>query len=1358
MDKQLLNALDNLSNALDMIAESLKDKGGSKSDTTSALQSGNFIEQIKEISIGVQSIKKDTEEILKQQKTILEMSKKKESDKKTGDLESDPKKESSMKKGVASILLIAVAVLAIGMAFKLVGDVNFISVIGLGIAIVLVAAAFEKVAKMGMTPKEALSASLVMVVLSGGVLVSSILLSKVQALSIKQVISIAAIAVLFHFMAPVIASLIKTMTTKQKVKGADGKVTETEGIEWGTLIKSIIMVPAIMIGMSLGILVSSMILSKVQPITIQQGITSILISGVFALAAGGIVKLLGAFNKEKISLADALKAAIVLPLIMVGMSAGIWLSSMILGKVQPIGLMQAVSSILIAAVFTVAAYGMAKIIKTIKDLSPAQAAIAAIMLPLLLPAMSAAIWASSYFLSKIVPISFGQFITALGISLLFVVLSFGISKIIKAIGEMKWSDVPKIPVFFTLISLAIAASAFIFSKSKEAFEALSWSLMLKILVFGVIMGIIAIVFSFAVKIMGNIAWSQVIKLPIFFTLLSLAIATSAFIFFKAKEYIDGISFMMMIKLLVFGVVLAIVAIVLAIAVKIINLLGNVGDYIKGGLCVIIIAATVMLASKILNYGDYKNYPDWKWTLGVGLSLVVFGVAMVALGLVALTGIGLVAFLAGAPLVLVVAATIVATADILAKGKYENKGMLTWAISTALLFGTFVPIIIALGALGLAGGVLKFFGADDPFETAKGMLIQIAESIVSVAEILSKGKFTGGPTKEWAEGISIALAAFSPIYTMLMANGVMKLFGGGGVGPEEFSTAIVTVSEGILKAADKFSKSEGVWKGGPTKDWAEGMSLALGAFAPIYSMLMDGKVMELFGGSGVSSTDFSNAIVTISDGILTAAVKFSGTTAFEGGPKKEWSEGVGLAIGAFAPVYSILANEKGLFGSGVSIEAMKNAILTISDGIIAAAGKFAANPAVFSLDNVPKKEWGEGVGAALNAFAPVFKALSEDTGWFTKGDEVVQNMLKGIIYITTGLISSGKAFTKAGAVWGSFPSVDWAKGVSETITGYMGVFDEIGTREGGLEGFKKSSAMVTSIVTQMALTARILHGSNKFFSFTLPGNWISNVTKSTIGFAVLSKMLDSMLTKEEKITTVDTGLLGSTETTKTIKKSSDISIVARLAAQIVTTAKILYNGRKYFQNTIDPNYMKNVAINALDFARLANQLTEINKSEGFSLFSESPIEKAARGMITIANAYDRLAQSLEKFGNSINSIDGSKFNMIRRLTGNIAVLSSMDSVMFDKMLSTLENRASVFSKLIDKDFGPRPTVGDKKEGGSGKKGESAKEASSKLPKGKNGNMNEQLDRVIDLLTSINNQTSSLDEYLGSKGFTPGPPSI
>ena len=40
--------------------------------------------------------------------------------------------------------------------------------------------------------------------------------------------------------------------------------------------------------------------------------------------------------------------------------------------------------------------------------------------------------------------------------------------------------------------------------------------------------------------------------------------------------------------------------------------------------------------------------------------------------------------------------------------------------------------------------------------------------------------------------------------------------------------------------------------------------------------------------------------------------------------------------------------------------MKNAILTISDGIIAAADKFGTNIAKFDITKVPSKEWGENV--------------------------------------------------------------------------------------------------------------------------------------------------------------------------------------------------------------------------------------------------------------------------------------------------------------------------------------------------------------------------------------------------------------
>ena len=67
MDKQLLNALDNLSEALVMIADALGKKGSSNTTTTNVLQSGDFSKQLKAIDAGIKSIKSDTKEILKNQ-------------------------------------------------------------------------------------------------------------------------------------------------------------------------------------------------------------------------------------------------------------------------------------------------------------------------------------------------------------------------------------------------------------------------------------------------------------------------------------------------------------------------------------------------------------------------------------------------------------------------------------------------------------------------------------------------------------------------------------------------------------------------------------------------------------------------------------------------------------------------------------------------------------------------------------------------------------------------------------------------------------------------------------------------------------------------------------------------------------------------------------------------------------------------------------------------------------------------------------------------------------------------------------------------------------------------------------------
>jgi hypothetical protein len=83
----------------------------------------------------------------------------------------------------------------------------------------------------------------------------------------------------------------------------------------------------------------------------------------------------------------------------------------------------------------------------------------------------------------------------------------------------------------------------------------------------------------------------------------------------------------------------------------------------------------------------------------------------------------------------------------------------------------------------------------------------------------------------------------------------------------------------------------------------------------------------------------------------------------------------------------------------------------------------------------------------------------------------------------------------------------------------------------------------------------------------------------------------------------------------------------------------------------------------------------------SMLGFDPISQTAKGMVKLAGAYDKLASSLTKFGGALQSIDGDKVDMIR-LTGNLAVLSAMNSQAFNSILTTLEDRSSVFSKILD----------------------------------------------------------------------------
>ena len=1152
MDQQLLNALNNLSNSLEMIADALQKKGESKTTTTNALQNGDFSKQLIEINSSLKSIKKDTEEILSKQNTILELQRSKNNDNIVGNVGEDPKKESQIKKGATMILLIAAAVLAIGLAFKIVGEVDFLSVVSLGLAIVMVADAFSKIAESKITVDQAVIAGKVMVIMSIAILFSSWALAFVYPIGFGQALTAILIAGMFT---------VISFGVKKIIKGLGEQDLET-------LAKSILFLPILLPAIALGITLSSWILAFIEPISIFQAFTAILIAGMFTVISFGIAKILSALGKENIATLG--KSILFLPILLPAIALGITLSSWVLQMIIPISLGQAFTAILIAGMFTVISFGLGRIINALGKIENSAKAIqSAILMVTILPAMAIAIAVSSLFLAGIVPISLTQFLTAIAIAAVFVVLSFALKFILPVADKINLKTLVTIPLLFTTLAIAI------------------W--------------------------MSSSVLSQVEPIPL------------------GK----------LINILMFSVVFAISAVVLGGAAWLLNKMG-LENIAMGSIAIVVVATAIMISSLILKEGEYNVYPSLDWAIGVGASIVVFGGAAYLLGLGILSGIGALALAAGSVAVVMVAATIVATSFILGKGTYGNYPSLDWVTGTGLSLTTFGLGMTGLGALILGsfglGMVALVAGAD--------AVLIIADTIVKTSFILKKGNYNGGPTKSWAEGISLALGAFAPVYKMLSTGGIMKALFGSGPTPEQFSNGIITISKGIVDSAHYFA---------------------------------DAKV------------------------------------AFKGGPSKEWSEGVGKAIAAFSPVYAALM-DNGFFGSNVSAEDMKSGILTISDGIIAAANKFSKSKAVFDVSKAPSKEWGENVSSSLQAFAPVFEFM-KGSGWWKSNKKAVDDMVYGISSVANAIVVVAKRFASvAKSVWNSYPTDKWISGTRSAVEEFIDI--------GKISAKAKLNELVkvNLISLSMVVAAKTLFSGKRYFNYMIPDGYISD----------LDRNLNSFIKTNQKVKGVSYFSLLKTNI---------------IAAAMVRTAKTLWGGKQYFNNMIPDGYMDNLSTNVMKYLNLTNSIVAQSKGGFFNTFKNlaglDPVSQTIKGMIKIAGAYDKLAQSLEKFGNSLQTIDGTKVNLIRRLTGNLAVLAAMDSNALDRMMQTLEERASVFSKLIEveKERTNRPTVGEiKGKSTAGTTG--AAKGSAKM------STNEQLDKIIEILSRIDNSTSTIDEYITS----------
>lgn len=1452
MDKKLLEALNNLSFALEEVSEALKDAKESKKDqaaTTTAMSSGDIGVQLKEISADLKQLKNDTRELLSKQKTIVDMQKTKSSDKSVFEkVGSDKKSENAIKKGLGTILLIAVAVLAIGLAFKLVGKVDFLSVIGLGIAIVIISKAFKEVAGLRLTLKEAAIASLAMVMMAAAVTASSWILSVMKPITIPKLMTGIAITAMFAVMAPKVAMMVKAISpvASTSIPGSGGLLNaKVGGAGFGTIGKVFLM----LLGLSAVITASSWILRGMAILTPFQMVTGVAITSMFYVAGPKFAemakKATGIMGFGGISWMAILKVKLML----VGMALAIVASSHILRGVHILTPFQMITSIAITAMFWMMGNFLPKIAMTVIAVSKLMTRKDLAFLPILMVAMSTAVMLSSHILALSSPLTFMQMITTALITGLFWLMAqflpqvaLSVYLVEKKLGKNK---IFFIPLVFLAMAVAIAGAGLLFSKTPP----MSWKQMVSVLVIGLIFAGLSYVMpemAIGIYIMEKkIGKNKVWLIPLIFVAMATAIFASAVIL----EKMPTIGFLQSLRILAFSVVMAVsmfvigfvsifltkklgvvkaikagvIIVVLATAIWLASKILKKGDYskwpswkwslntalalgvfaglmiliakmklktsdiVKGGFAALVIAALIFATDKLLSMGKYEKYPGYKWSLNVGLailtigaamiglgflmmfdggaslllgtiglavvafnivnfakqiskgkydetkvpskrwltsvalSIALFGAATIGLGFLMLTGVGGVALLAGGLALFGLSKLIVKVADVLGKGKYEGGPPQSWSRSVGSALRTFTQVVMDTGwtivASFGAGGLAIKNGID--------ATVSIADAIQQSSHVLAKGNYKGGPTESWAKGVYIAMKAFWPIYEMLIDSQAWYagFLGTGGITPDKFTESIKTVVGGIVTAAELLVGQPDIWKSGPSEEWARGVSISLKAFWPIYEMLVDSQAWYsgFTGQKGVDPAKFTSAIRTVVDGIVAAADRFAERRGvnWKFGPSEQWARGVGKAVSAFAPVYTALVESNKIWSRPVTAEQLSSAIGLIADAIIVAAGKFADNTAPFAEGNYPKAEWGRNVGAAIRAFIPVFTAISEQSGLFTSGEEVVNNLVYGISSISSAIVSVGMKFSngvKNGIDWTMYPNRDWSDNIFESVNVY--VETALSLKDSGYAVEEDMTLKVTDLLIRFSWK---MYNAKQAFTAdtTLANKFMTNVKVVLNKYLQIGWMVNKNYTPSMGVNNI------------------------RVADNMVAFAKHINRGKAAFAMSIDPTYMARMMPNIIMYMEMTNMISKSRGGLGKMMkdaLSGDPVTQMADGMVRLAGSYDKMAKALSRFARSLSLLDEKKLQVFKGV--NTEMLKKSGAIRQEGFLSQVStgagnlvgavlNRATNFVQ-------PKPQKRDVEKGKfDGPGGEK---------KGRHGNQQQQLDKVIEALNDLVTNTKSLESFI------------
>ncbi len=1098
MDKKLLDALNNLSLSLEEISNALKSKDTNKSSVANALSSGNFTNQILLIQEGISQIKTDTTNILNNQDTLLKIQK--ESDKKISKIDSQnqnilknqktlislssnnksdvlgeqniklletqqtiitlqkenfdklysqtekllekkqtipsiQKEKSDEKKsffkgivddkkkiesGLSSILLIASGIVAIGLAFKIVGNVDWKSVLALSISLPLIAIAFSALSEIKMTPIQSVG-------------------------------------------------LIATL-----------------------------------VAMSTAITLSSFILSGVRPINYLQSVSAILIAGIFTVVSYGLSKIIQGMKGSSTS--DILKASFVMPILFLGISTAIALSSGLLSQVRPIGFFQALTAIMIAGVFTVISYGAGKMMQSFKGISASDAISASIFIPIVLIALSGAIALSSNILQGVKTIGFFQALTSIMIAGVFVALSYSVAPLMKGIRGAS----PKEMIMGGLTIVALVSAIVLSSFMIERMSVIPFS---KILSFGILSIAIAassVIVGGALKILSKFGLKEMISGGLSLIAISTSIMLSSIILSKGNydkyppaSWILGTS----ISLLSFGT--------MAVALGVIIESGIGAVAIAAGLIgVVAIATSIVAVDTILSNGSYAKFPSSNWVTGTGLGLVGFGLSAVLLGTIAVTGIGTVAIAAGLLAVVAVAKTIQSVSGILSKGNYDKFPSAKWALGIGASIVAFASAIVVLGAINSVGGIVETLSlgtVKNPIDAGISSIIKVAGTILTVDKIMSAGSYKSYPSLSWVNGVGNIMS--SMVRNLIILSPLSSIL-------KSSISSIVDITKTIGLIDNVFSS--GSFKVYPSSDWSNSSILILSKIGSAFIFI-------------------SKDQKPISDGSVTAirivkSISYIDSVFSHGNykkyPDKVWIDGVSRTLlGVSDTLHSIDTNYSisSILIGAKKIDIISNLIENISNNI--SRGVYI---------KYPNNNWSVGVSKSIHEFMNINSGLLSGLSLLTSDNS-------SLIKISDTIVSIDSKFQKGS--FSKYPTMQWVNGTIYALQKFKSIismitFDDMDDKFSIFSG-KNSLALAISNIQMLAVVFDKLAKSIKSFTTSIgeiDTNKLSNIRSLSSNVVLLSLMdseqFDKMMGKIEERSGVFSELINDFNAKKSIVSNTN----------------------------------------------------------------------------------------------------------------------------------------------------------------------------------------------------------------------------